>query len=410
MPTPIPTEPRNALALSPGEAQLTQVVETSAAAAVQMARTNIEARFQVALYRPRNWDTVRKAILDTCTRPRFAEEGKYSVPRGRDTVEGLSIRFAEEVVRSMGNLMIEANVKFDDEERRIIQVVATDLQANVTWPFDVVVEKVIVRKRSQQGLELLETRKNAKNELLYVYRATEDDVFTRQNALVAKAARNGILRFLPADVQEEALTAINETLTKTARNKDTLKRLLEAYTKLGVGQDHLEGYLNHKIEQITADEYSRLRGIGHAIQDGETTWADVIKGTPAESKFKTEPTLKANPLEGKTQPKAETIDMADKPKPAGPLPDSSYGREIDQGPVADPDAPSLRFAQPVAATTASAAPAAPQAAEVPVAASPVAYGPHGEDGYPQIEIADGTFRPMTDAEKQEFEAAMESNV
>lgn len=271
------------------------VVELSTAQAAQMARTAIEARFAVAYARPRNWLAVRDRILAACQRPGFAAEALYKVPRGQNkSIEGLSVRFTEEAARHMTNLHIESVCTFDDRERRKLAVSVTDLEANLTWgPHEVVVEK-FTERRDRKDREVLGERRNSENQTVYRVAATEDEVIQKQAIAVSKAARNGILRFLPTDVQEEAMQAIKATMDKPAESS-AITKLVEAFAMLdpSVPLDHLLGYLNHDAP-VTARDFNRLRPIYQAIVEGTTSWAEVIKDVPKESKRRTETRLSSD--------------------------------------------------------------------------------------------------------------------
>src|ERR1051325_3623418 len=73
-------------------------------ALVAKATADIQARWVMALRRPRNLDDVRQDIIKECKRPGFAKVAIYSVPRAGTQIKGLSIRFAEVAMRCMGNL------------------------------------------------------------------------------------------------------------------------------------------------------------------------------------------------------------------------------------------------------------------------------------------------------------------
>src|SRR5262245_35832870 len=94
------------------------------AALVAKARADIEARWTMALHRPRNMDQVRAMLLKECRRPGFAEVAIYHKPVG-DGVEGLSIRFAEAAARCYGNVAQDATQIYDDPDVRVMRVTAT---------------------------------------------------------------------------------------------------------------------------------------------------------------------------------------------------------------------------------------------------------------------------------------------
>jgi len=254
------------------------LVETAGAAAAAQAKASVEARHLVAMHRPRSWMTVRAKLLEACDRPGFAESAIYSKPIGKDRVTGLSIRFAEEAARAMGNMLIESSVTFDDAERRLIRVTAMDLENNATWSLDVTVEKTIERKFIKQGQEVLGQRTNSQGAPVYILRATDDDVVTKGANLTSKAVRTCILRIVPGDIQEEA----EERILATMQNRDAAdpqgqtKKMADKFYALGVMPDAIEKLLGHPLAQTNAAEIHWLRSIYTAMREGEATWADVV--------------------------------------------------------------------------------------------------------------------------------------
>lgn len=263
-----------------------QTTETASSAVAAQAKANVEARYLMALHRPRSWMTVRSRLLEACERPGFAEMALYALPRWdarlrrEVNITGPSIRFAEEAARHMGNLLIEPVVVLDDADKRVITVWVTDLESNISWPSPVVVQKTVERAKPKQGQTVLRSRTNSEGHMVYVVAATEDDLANKQASMISKAARNGILRMLPGDVLEEAVERVHETLANAdaADPKKAVKKVCDAFYRLGVEPGQLETYLGHKVDVINPAELQELRGIHAAIKDGQTTWAQVMEG------------------------------------------------------------------------------------------------------------------------------------
>jgi len=260
--------------------------ETSAVAVAAQARALVEARYVMALQRPRSWDDVRAKVLRACKRTRFAEAAMYSKPVGGGRIEGLSVRFAEEAVRSMGNLDVATPVVYDDPDKSIVRVTVTDLEANSNYSQDVTVPKTVERRNLKNGQTPESVRTNSAGITVYLVRATDDEIANKTNALISKALRNNVLRLLPADIQEEARDAIQSTMhAGTASDPDaTRKRLVDAFDSLNVKPSNLTELLGHEIGQCSPDELNELRAIYQAIKDGETTWHAVISEHRDEQK------------------------------------------------------------------------------------------------------------------------------
>src|SRR3990172_11393443 len=167
-PQPQPTQPPEpdtasvSMALVPIAPQ--PLAETASSVLAAQAKAAVEARHIMALKNPRSWDTVRVKILQSCKRPGFAEGARYSKPIGGKNVVGPSIRFAEEALRAMGNCSVDTVVVFDDDERRIVRVIAHDLESTLFYSQDLLIDKTVERSTVRPGQEVVGRRQNTKGQ------------------------------------------------------------------------------------------------------------------------------------------------------------------------------------------------------------------------------------------------------
>lgn len=276
----------NGLAIVASVGKLTTTSgETAGTAAAAHAQALVQARYIMALQRPRDWDDVRVRLLKACERPMFAETAIYAKPVGGGKVEGPSIRFAEEAARAMGNLDVKTPVIYEDAAKRLINVSVTDLESNTTYSSDVSVEKTVERKKVKEGQTVIGTRQNSYGDLVYIVAATEDDLLNKTNALVSKSIRTGILRVLPSDIREEAVERAKSTMRRgDAADPDAArKKLVDAFAKLGVTPAALKQYLEHDVATCSPAELEQLRAVYVAIKDGDASWNDIVKAKAAES-------------------------------------------------------------------------------------------------------------------------------
>ena len=249
-----------------------QSISAQAVAAVQ-------ARHIIAINRPRDENDVRVRLLKECDRPSFAETARYKVPRGNATVDGFSIRFAEAALRCMGNVLQESIVVFEDEEKRSVRVLVTDLENNTTYQRDVLVSKTIERKKLKQGEQPLGQRKNSVGETVYKLPATDDDLLQKEGALVSKAIRSIGLRLIPGDLLDECEQRLIATSRKSIKEDPDAerKRLCDAFSTINVMPAALAEFLGHTVETISPQELTDLRRVFTAIKDGEISWNDVLR-------------------------------------------------------------------------------------------------------------------------------------
>ena len=280
----------NVIQTMTGNNSVSMFSDPAAVAAAESAKARIQSAYIVALQKPRNYDNARLKILDACKRPDFAEKAEYTKPVGGSTITGPSIRLAELALREWGNILYENQVVFDDEMVRRIRVTVIDLESNATFSKEVQLSKTVERK-SSKGREVIGERLNSYGEKVYLVKATEDEVQTREAALVSKALRNEGLRLIPSEIIEECLLTARKTMQSRDRKDpdEARKKLTEAFFTYGVQPTELEKYLGHPLVQCQPDELHELRSIYRAIKDGEAKWASFMERKEAERAEKEQP-------------------------------------------------------------------------------------------------------------------------
>jgi hypothetical protein len=261
------------------------VADPSAIAAAESVKARIQAAYIMAINRPRNADDARVRILEACRRPEFAARVEFNKPVGKG-IKGPTIRFAETAMRLWGNIDSDVQVVYDDEQFRRISIRVTDLETNSTFSKQINIRKTVERKNAagRDGV-VIGQRQNSNGEIVYIVQSTDDELITKENALISKAIRNEGLRLIPSDIIDEGLAVARETLrTKDSQDPAAAKkRILDAFAGLGVKPKELEKYLKHGLDTISPAEIGDLRAVHAAIKEGDATWADYIKtDEPAE--------------------------------------------------------------------------------------------------------------------------------
>jgi hypothetical protein len=263
-------------------------------ALIAKERASIEARWIMAMRRPRNLDDVRQRVLAECRRPGFAEAAVYARPVGGGKVaEGLSIRFAEVAMRCMTNMPCDTQTIFDGATERIVRVTVTDLETNVTWSRDITIKKTVERRQLKKGQRPLGERLNSYGERVFIVEATDDEVAVKEAAQISKMARTLILRCVPGNIQDEA-KALCRRISSDKTAKDPVgerNKVLDAFSGLGVLPSQLAAYLGKPLEQARPEEIDEFRRLYAAIRDGETSWpeayAEATDGRTSERKAPT---------------------------------------------------------------------------------------------------------------------------
>jgi hypothetical protein len=258
--------------------------EIASSASAALAKATIEAKFVIALQRPRSILTARASILDACKRPAFAEGAMYRKKQGRkqegarwvdNYVEGLSIRFAEQALNAWRNVDVSAVTAWEDENARLVRITVTDLETNLSYSDEVMLAKTVERRSVREGQEVLGERETSDGNKVFIVRTTDEEMANKVNAAKSKAIRNSGLRLIPQDILEEAESAIRETREKGGGDpRAQVKKLTDAFGGIGVPPTELEAHLGHPLEQTSPKELADLRAIYTAIRDGEARWAD----------------------------------------------------------------------------------------------------------------------------------------
>lgn len=338
--------------INPSESALPVAAQSaSESAALAMAaqqKAVVEARYKMALARPRDLDSVRQNMLKDARRPSFASVAIYHKPVGKG-IEGPSIRFVEAAIRNMTNILTETSTISEDEERRVIRVAVSDLETNTYFSQDVTVTKTVERSKLPQGEKPIRVRTNSYGKPVYILHGTDDDILNKQNSLISKAVRTLGLRLIPGDLVDEALYYVRQTMAKQdAADPDAAKnRIIDAFAQLGVPVEALKDFLGHELSSIDPTELQLLRSTYSAIKDGETTWKAVMddkaereaEAKASASAARKSDAKKADPATEKAQARTDTAARkatATRQQPA-PEPEPEPEPEMEEAPEMEPE-------------------------------------------------------------------------
>ncbi len=272
-----------------GSTEIANVIEQQSAAVAAREQALVQARFIMALQRPRNLEDARVRLKDACKIFEFADEAWYSRPAGKEynentgqweekMAEGFSIRFAEEAGRALGNMLSDSQIIAETPEERIVHVWAMDLETNFTRGVSLSIPKTVERKTPRRGQIVLQERETSKGEKVFICAANRNEMATTQANLVAKAERQCILKMIPAWILRDCQNEIRKTLTAEVRqDPDAARRkMLDAFAEYKIMPSDIQAYLGHTTDRMTAEEVIALRNIYRAITQGETTWDEIM--------------------------------------------------------------------------------------------------------------------------------------
>ncbi len=241
--------------------------QSSAAIAAQAREVGeIQAGMVVAMRHPRLEAECFSKIVEVCKRPKFAAAARFEYPRGGSMVSGPSVNFAREAARIWGNFRYGANVIDADEFNYTIEGWAYDLETNVRVSVQSRFRRLIF-KRARAATKW-EPAKPAGE-----YEPNEREALELVNRNGAKAVRNAILQLLPADLVDDAMVAVAETVVNGAGGADRglqRRQLVHAFRSLhGIDQERLEARQGIPLDNWSAEDILELSGIFTAIKEGQ---------------------------------------------------------------------------------------------------------------------------------------------
>ncbi len=236
--------------------QGTVAIEASRAIAEAQGKLIIAKRF------PRDEVQAYNRVAQACQRKGIAEKAFFTYERGGSTVSGVTIRFAEELARCWGNIDYGIKELSQDEGKSEMQAYAWDLETNA---------------QSVQNFTNPHIREvKGKAKVL----TSQRDIYENNANMGARRLRSRILAILPNDLVDMAIAECKKTLAGNNEEPliDRVKKMIVAFSKLGVTQEQIELKLKRKVESMTADDFVEYIGIYNAIKNGESKVADWFEG------------------------------------------------------------------------------------------------------------------------------------
>lgn len=243
--------------------QGTVAIEASRAVAEAQGKLLIAKKF------PRNETEAFAKAIQSCQRPGLASKAFYSYPRGKETVTGVTIRFAEELARCYGNLDYGIKELSNSDGQSEMQAYCWDLETN-TMSLQNFTNKHI--RESKYGNTELQSQR---------------DIYELNANMGARRLRSRILAILPPDLVEECIQECRRTLAGDNSTPiiDRINKMVVAFQKIGVSKEQLEKRLNHTVESVTEEELVELTGIYNGIRTKETKVSEWFKQPKTANKL-----------------------------------------------------------------------------------------------------------------------------
>lgn len=247
----------------------------------------VQAAMIVAKRFPRDERESNDRILRACTRRSLAEAAIYEYSRGGTTVTGPSIRLAECVAQSWGNIdfgYVELEQKGGESQ---VMAYAWDLETNTR----------------QTKVFTVPHKRHTKNG---DYPLTDPrDIYEMVANQASRRVRSCILAIIPGDVIDSAVKQCELTL-KAGSNvplEDRIKDMVAKFAEYEVTPEQLRAFIGKNVEAFSEADVVRLGKVYRSLKDGivgNDYFLNRMKEAPAEA-----PQPQAEPAPAAAQPEPQ---------------------------------------------------------------------------------------------------------
>src|SRR3990167_10782158 len=221
------------------------------------AATEMQSAFLIAKKFPRDETASYNRVMTSCKRISLATQAIYNLPISGKNQSGPSIRLAEVLATSWGNLRFGFHEYGREDGKSSCKAFCLDLETNTNSEIDFEVEHFI-----EVGTKGNKSKK-------FISDPSELDRLIANRG--SKKLRQCILKVIPPDVVEDAMNQCKETIKKGDGSpvSDRVRKMVVAFGNLSVTQEMIEKRLGHGIDITNADELVDLIAIYKALVDNQ---------------------------------------------------------------------------------------------------------------------------------------------
>lgn len=206
---------------------------------------------------PRDEQAAKRRILSACNRKELARQAIYKYARGGSNIEGPSIRLAEVLAQSWGNIEYGVNELEQRDGESIVEAFAWDLETNT---------------RQTKRFSVPHTRHTKSGS----YKLTDPrDIYENNANQGARRLRACLLGVIPGDIVDAAVDACKRTaVSNTDVSPETIAKVIASFEPFGVFRHHIEARIQRNVDAIDAYYINELRTIYASLKDGMGEPAD----------------------------------------------------------------------------------------------------------------------------------------
>jgi len=223
----------------------------------QRALAEVQSAIVLAKKFPRNPIEAMDRILVSCQRQSLAEQAVYSYARGGSSISGPSIRLAEAIAQSWGNIQFGIKELEQRNGESTVQTYAWDMENNTRQEKTFQVKHERFTKKGKYKLE------------------DPRDIYESVANQGARRLRACILGVIPGDVIDAAVAQCEDTMkAKADTSPAAIKKLVEAFESFKVTKEQIEKRIQRHIDAITPAQIVSLKKIYISLRDGMSTTGD----------------------------------------------------------------------------------------------------------------------------------------
>lgn len=248
--------PFNAPTENSGTRQVTSVAgSTDASRAV----AEVQAAMMIARMNPRDEIGAMNKILNACMRPTLADSSMYTYSKGGTEVTGASIRLAEAIAQSWGNMQFGMRELDQVNGESTVQAYAWDVESNTRREITFQVPHIRYKKNNQ-STKLTDPRE------IYELVANQG----------ARRLRACILAVIPGDVTEAAVVQCEKTMrTKADTSPEAIQKMVDTFLgEFNVTKEHIQKRIQRSIESIAPAQVVSLKKIYVSLRDNMSAPSD----------------------------------------------------------------------------------------------------------------------------------------
>ena len=236
-----------------------EMIETISSSEAMTALTKAECDLQIQTAHtfPRDLQRFKENSMSIVTADQqTASDMFYALPRGGKSIEGPSVRLAEVVASTYGNLRVQSMITAMDGKFVTARGMCHDLENNLAVSVD-------VRRRI--------TDRNGK-------RYNDDMIVTTSNAACAVAYREAVFKVVPRHFTNALYEEARQVAIGDVRSLANKRAAMVLYfSKMGVTVEQLCQVVGAIDEEgIGLGELATLKGIATALKDNEASIDDVF--------------------------------------------------------------------------------------------------------------------------------------